>query len=102
MALNIQSVTKVMPLGFKGLHDADDLMSMNDWLYFAVAALLHSAMSSVETSGSLECEHPLPRLPYSTAARTFRDSCFQFVAVEKYWPEARQYCHRVGITIVSV
>jgi len=52
---------------------------------------------SDETIGSLECEHQLPRLPHTTVARRFRDKCFQFVSVEKYWPEARRYCHQVSV-----
>ena len=54
-----------------------------------------SDATSDKRSGSLECEHEFPRLPYSTVARKFRNSCFQFVAEEKYWPDARRYCLRV-------
>ena len=43
----------------------------------------------------MECEYQLPRLPHSTVAKRFRHHCFQFVAAELYWTDARQYCHRV-------
>jgi len=59
---------------------------------------VYTAGAGGETSsgvGSMECEYQLPRLPHSTVAKRFRHHCFQFVAAELYWTDARLYCHRV-------
>jgi len=71
------------------------MIYINILLYVDAITLLNQALSSEVSSGSLECEHTLPRLPYTTVARRFGEHCFQFVAVEKYWPAARRYCHQV-------
>jgi len=34
-------------------------------------------------------------LPSTTTVRVFRDTCYQFVHEERYWPGARDYCIQV-------